>query len=140
VSEPSPAADVLTADAFGDFDAVGNDRLSPKQTPPVTKPEDEDDDDADYDPPTKSAAKIWDEKPSIAQQHIKAPDTIRLGAPVTCVLNLSIPADLATLNALQAKAGAWDGPFIVINELEKHFHEGTMHAIVTYTQIFYQKL
>jgi hypothetical protein len=126
----------ISEDDFGNFDEVSNDRLSDKVVPEVP----DDDDDADYAPPAHSIAQTWDEKPSIANQLFRAPDTIRGGNTVTVVLNLSSAGDLETLNSIQAQADDWNGPFVVINELTKHFHEGAWFALIRYTKIFYQKL
>lgn len=127
----------ITSEAdFGEFDEVGNDRLSEKVT--VTAPDA--DDDSDYIQPPRQLAQTWDEKPSIANQISRAPDSFKFGNTVTVVLNLSIVGDLETLNAIQAQADDWNGPFVVINELTKHFHEGAWFALLRYTKIFYQKL
>jgi hypothetical protein len=124
----------ISADDFGDFDEVGNDRLADKAVAPAP------DDDSDYAPPARSIALTWDGKPSIANQLTKAPDTVKMGNTVTVVLNLSNAGDLETLNSIQAQADDWNGPFVFINELTKHFHEGAWFALLRYTKIFYQKL
>ena len=125
----------ITSDGdFGDFDEVGNDRLSDKAV--VAAP----DEDADYVQPPRQPPQTWDDKPSIVNQLTRAPDTIRAGNTVTVVLNLSNAGDLETLNTIQAQADDWSGPFVLINELTKHFHEGSWFALLRYTKIFYQKL
>lgn len=126
---------VITSEtAFGDFDEVAFGRLSDRAAPAP-----EDDDYADYNPPVV-ATRGWSTTPSIANQASKAPDTVRIGAPVTASLNLSVAAELQILNDLQAKAHAPDGPFVVIHHIDKKFHEGQWFALVTHSQISYQKL
>lgn len=127
---------IQSEDDFGDFDEVSNDRLSDKVVVATAA----EDDDSDYVQPPRLPAQTWDEKPSIANQLARAPDTVKLGNTITAVLNLSHVGDLDTLNAIQAQADDWNGPFVVINELTKHFHEGAWFALLRYTKIFYQKL
>jgi hypothetical protein len=56
------------------------------------------------------------------------------------VLNLSTPSDLQTLNDLQAKAAALDGPFIEIHYIDKQFHQGVWHVLTSHSVISYQQL
>lgn len=129
-------SEALSKDDFGDFDKVGGDRLSPRRDVETVE---ETDDDADYvAPPT--VVKGWATRPSVANQAARAPETVKIGAPVTAVLNLSVPAELAVLNDLQAKAHSPDGPLVVINHIERHFHEGQWHALVTHSPLLYQEL
>lgn len=127
---------ITSADVFGDFDEVASGRLADRAEP---APEPDDDDYADYNPPVVET-RGWSDKPSIANQASKAPATVRFGAPVTTSLNLSVAEELQSLNDLQAKAYALDGPFAVIHHIDKKFHEGQWFALVTHSQISYQKL
>ncbi len=124
---------ITSADAFGDFDSVGMDRLATRSDP---APEG----DSDYTPEPVIVTRGWSDKPSVANQAVRAPDTIRLGAPVTVILNLSTPDGLQTFNDLNVKAHAPEGPFIAITHVERQFYAGVFHAAVTYSPISYQKL
>jgi hypothetical protein len=82
----------------------------------------------------------WGDAPSMRDQITKMPDTVRLVAPVTKVLNLSKPEDLAELNKLKALERADGGPTIVITEYERKFHEGVWWVFITHERIQYQQL
>ena len=128
---------LMSPDDFGDFDQVSPSRLSERVAP--TKPV-ADEDDSDYTPETKRPDKGWSDKPSIHQQALKMPDTVRTGPPITAVLNLSDPAELQTFNDIHAKVYDISGPLATINHIDKQFHAGQWHALITYSLISYQKL
>lgn len=128
---------ITSAEVFGDFDAVGGDRLAPRNAAPAKEPEAESE---DYTPEPRRAPRGWSDKPSVANQATRAPDTIRLGAPVTVILNLSTVDGLQAFNDLNAKAHDTDGPFVAVTHVERQFYEGVFHAAVTYSPISYQQL
>lgn len=126
---------ITTPDAFDDTDTFGSDRLADRREVVAV-----DEDDSDYAPPSKSPSRGWADKPSIVGQATKAPTTVRTGPMITAVLNLSIPSELQTLNDLQAKASALDGPFVEIYHIDKQFYEGNWHVLVNHSVISYQQL
>lgn len=127
----------MSPDDFGDFDQVNPSRLSDRI--PTTKQADAEDD-SDYTPEVKRSDKGWSDKPSIYQQALKMPDTVRTGPPITAVLNLSDPTELALFNDIHAKAYDVGGPLATVIHIDKQFHAGQWHALITYSLISYQKL
>lgn len=128
---------ITSPDAFDDHDAFVGDRLAPRRN---DAPAVEEDADSDYPTPQKASVRGWGNAPSIASQALKAPSTVRAGPLITTVLDLSVSADLQTLNDLHAKAVSLDGPFVEIHHIDKKFHEGKWHALVSHSVISYQQL
>jgi hypothetical protein len=125
---------ITTPDAFDDHDTFDKDRLADRRETI------DEEDDSDYSPPATSVTRGWADKPSIMGQASKAPLTVRAGPLVTTVLDLSVASDLNTLNDLQAKASALEGPFVEIHQIDKQFHEGKWHVLVSHSVISYQQL
>lgn len=121
-----------SADAFADFDKVEASRLSDRPAPRDSAALDDD--------AVVPISKGWSKIPSIRDQHLKMPDTVKHGAPTTLPLNLSVPEDLETLNELQAKANDEKGPSVAISEMDRKFYEGSWYVYLTFSEILYQKL
>lgn len=116
-------------------------RFAPKA---VESSNEEDDDAEDEHPqvkPPKDPNVVWLPHPSIPDQMQKMPNTIRVGPQVDAVFNLSAAGELAAFNLIQGKAtDQIGGQTAVIHHMAKEFHQGQFFALVTYSQIFYQKI
>ena len=105
---------------------------------------DEDDDTVEAERqvrPPKDPNVQWLNYPSIPDQMQRMPSTVRPGARVDAVFNLSNKDELLEFNKIQAEASNHvDGLTCVIHDLDKQFHQGQFFALVTYSKLFYQKL
>lgn len=91
--------------------------------------------------PPKDPNVVWLNYPSIPEQMQRFPHTVRPGARIDAVFNLSNKEELATFNRIQAEASNHvDGLTSVIHNLDKQFHQGQFFALVTYSKLFYQKM
>lgn len=91
--------------------------------------------------PPKDPNVVWLNYPSIPEQMQRFPHTVRPGARIDAVFNLSDKEELATFNRIQAEASNHvDGLTSVIHDLDKQFHQGQFFALVTYSKLFYQKM
>jgi len=91
--------------------------------------------------PPKDPNVVWLNYASVPDQMRRFPNTVRPGARVDAVFNLSDKAELATFNRIQAEASDHvDGFTSVIHDLDKQFHQGQFFALVTYSKLFYQKM
>lgn len=86
-----------------------------------------------------TSKKVWMSMPGVRDQLQRYPDTVRLGAPVTAIFNLSENPQLVEWNALQSKT-AGDAPTVAIISHESNFYNGAYWIHVTYKPIQYQKL
>lgn len=83
--------------------------------------------------------KRWGQKPSVAGQAVRMPDTVRIGTRYTLVLCLSKPADLVKFNEIQARASQ-QNPTAAIFDDKKDFYDGAYHCCMTYADIEYEQL
>jgi hypothetical protein len=132
--------DVITdSSVFTDYDEVAPSRLSDRREDPQDQNEEYDEEPSDVRIPSDPMAK-WENNPTIVDQAIKFPHSVRLGPPVTEVFNFSIKEDLDAYNELYARSEAPDGPRLEIRNDSREFHNGVWHSCVTYSKITYKKL
>ncbi len=81
----------------------------------------------------------WGDTPTVKDQMLRFPESVRSTHPVTAVLDLSAPADLAEFNRIQQEAAA-PYPKIDIAVMDRQFFEGKWSVLLTYAKIQYQKL
>jgi hypothetical protein len=82
----------------------------------------------------------WTDTPSIRDQMVKMPESVRFGPKQTECLNLSVPADLKRYNEIQQGEAPEEAPKLFVFEAPKHFHEGQWLCLVTFAHYEYQKL
>lgn len=123
---------------FSDFDRVAPSRLSAR----IERADVSDEDAADETPRprTKNPHVEWLTRPTVPEQAVRMPETVRLGPTVTKVFNLSEPADLEAYNDLHQKAGNADGALVEITANHREFFNGAFYACVAYSPVSYQKL
>lgn len=117
----------------------GLDRMVPRDAPANDQVED---DDASEPEVLSSAAGVWGSKPSVADQLLAHPTSIRTKAPVTAQFVLSDPDQLAKWNLLQARMHPPSAPQVRLDVYESEFAHsvGSYVLLVTYSEIEYQQL
>jgi hypothetical protein len=125
---------------FEDFGAFAPSRLSSRTAEEISDEADDEEEEPDIVRPPRSPHKVWRDKPSVSDQAAKHPGTVKLAAPVTLTLNLSVPAELKKLNEVQKLAAHSDGPLCSIVDLDRRFHDGVWYVYLTYAKILYQQL
>lgn len=136
---PRPASEAPGDEEIRRILAETTDRLHDKVAV-VADPEDDDDAPAEIRPP-KDPNVVWQAVPSVPDQLIKFPHTVRTGPQTDAVFNLSVAAERDAFNVIQAQAtDNVNGQTSVIHQLTKEFHQGQFFALVTYSRLFFQKL
>lgn len=91
--------------------------------------------------PPRDPSVDWQTYQSIPDQMARAPQTVRPGPSITAVFNLSETSDLAKFNEIQGAAtDEVGGRRMLIHDMRKEFFNGSWFVLITYSQIFYQKL
>lgn len=117
------------------------DRLEDKRKLPEEAGDDEpDEEEADEVTTARTSRNQWSPEPSVPQQHLLHPTTVRHVGLHTLDLVLSDKEDLKTYNALQAKASDPESPRVEFVEIKKEFYEGKWYALLTYSELEYQKI
>ena len=129
----------VVSDDFEDCGAFEPSRLSNRAEP--ARRADNADAEEETDPrPPKNVTQGFQSVPSIPNQILKYPDTVRRTKTSAEVLNLSDVSDLAKWNRLLESTGNENGPTVEILDHERKFHEGSWYVYVSYSNLQYQKL
>lgn len=79
----------------------------------------------------------WGSSPSMRNQMVEHPDSIRFSDPETKILRLSDTKDLEEWNRIQREEARHESPTLVVTEKEKIAHEGSWVIYVTVCNIEY---
>jgi hypothetical protein len=85
-------------------------------------------------------AGAWRSAPSVRNQAVKYPDTIRLADPETKILNLSDTAQLAEYNRIQKASADQDTRTLAITELDRQIFEGSWVVFITFFKVQYREI
>ena len=133
IMEKSAAVDGDAAvPAMVEFTPSEPDRF--EERPEVSPDEEEEEEEA----PTTRAK--WGDAPSVRNQMLDHPSTVRLADPETKILDLSKPADLKEYNRIQKAASDEEAPTLAITEVERQQTDGSWTALITFHQVQYQQL
>ena len=103
-------------------------------------PDDPDNGDDAEDKPKRGSSTKWGTRPSVRNQAIDRPETVRFINPTTKVLRLSEAEHLTEYNRIQRFASDAEMPTLAITEVEKQAHNGTWHVLITFCEIQYMQL
>ena len=121
----------IPEEEFTDIDLSGL-RMAEK---PVEEEVDEEQDD---EAPTDEG--IWGSKPSVSNQAVRYPESVRMGELTSYVLDLSKPKDLETYNEFQREASDLTAPSLTITQNDRQFYEGKWCVFLTTAVIQYQQI
>jgi hypothetical protein len=82
----------------------------------------------------------WGPQPTVRDQFLRHPDSVRLADPETKVLNLSDKAQLDEFNRIQRASSDPEKPTLSIVELEKQPFQGSWTVLVTFSKVQYRRL
>lgn len=82
----------------------------------------------------------WGNAPSVRNQIINHPDTVRMVEPQSAVIDPSIPDQLTELNRIQKESSREEDPKLAITEYERKFHDGKWSVFLTYSKIQYRQI
>lgn len=90
--------------------------------------------------PVTSSKTRWLPTPSVRNQMVEHPLTVRYANPETKVLSLSKPEDLREFNRIQKASSDIEAPTLSITELEKQQHAGSWTVLITFYEVQYTQL
>jgi hypothetical protein len=90
--------------------------------------------------PTRASSTKWGTRPSVRNQALERPETVRFINPTTKVLRFSDADHLTEYNRIQRAASDAEAPTLAITEVEKQPHNGTWHVLITFCEIQYMQL
>ena len=82
----------------------------------------------------------WYPQPTVKDQIIRYPDSVRLVDPETKVLNMSNPAHVAELNRIQKASANPIARTLAISEYERQTFEGSWTVFLTFCKVQYRKM
>lgn len=128
VMEKAASAD---APALEDFVEVDGDRFSDRVVEEV------DEEDA---PAASEEESTWMSRPSVKDQIVRYPESIRRVDPETKILQMKDPAQLAEYNRIQKQSSDPISPSLAIMECDRQPFEGSWVTLITYCKVQYRKL
>jgi len=96
--------------------------------------------DEEEDLPTPRADTTWSSTPSIRDQIIKYPDSVRVVDPTTVMLSMTNAEDVKELNRIQRAANDPESPTLAILEKKRQAFEGSWTILLTFAKVEYMKL
>ena len=130
IMEKSAATVDSTVPARRDFVPDDADRLEERVTPPPSP--DEEEEEEEY------SSTVWGDKPSVRDQAIKHPSTVRMTDPETKVFKIADETQLREFNRIQKGTADPEAPTYAISEIDKSTIPGSW--VVTFYKILYQKI
>jgi hypothetical protein len=89
----------------------------------------------------KRGEPIWQDKPSVADQAVKFPKTVRMGPPIVAVFDLSDGEEIKRYNEFLEKTSPPTAPYYAIENTERVFDKkntGNFKVFVQYRKIDYK--
>lgn len=130
---------------FDEPETMGSHRFSERVevTPPTTdkKDGDDDEDEEDEDPtrPPRRRDGEWSSIPSVTDQMIRAPESVRFVGQRAAVYNLSDTVDLDKWNAILELTEGSEASMVIMDS-ERNFYNGSYVLFATVARIEYRRI
>jgi hypothetical protein len=106
----------------------------------VTKEDDEPEPEPEPESQHETSSRgTWLNRPSVRNQAINHPDTVRMVNPVTRLIDPQDENQLAEFNRIQMESSK-EAPTLAITTLDRQFFEGKWFIFMTYSTVEYLKL